>query len=525
MSTENNRPNVVLIVVEHHRGDWTEFNPNLPISTPNIKELGEKGVYFSNALCPSPLCVPSRVCLATGREYDNCAIVDNRQCYPLHQTSFYELLRETGYHTMMCGKYDFLKPFHAFRPDGLRHYSEEYSYLIKKFKPTAQKYLKNRDFMDLWGISDGIDSAGKFDGVKSYKRGAIDPYVHYLKSKNLADAHVQDYRKRGYFGTYPCPLPQEDYCDDWIHRQALKLLRRSPEKTPWFIQINFNGAHNPWDITEEMHKKIQENNPRYPPPVNAPFWRKKASQKVRQNYGAQIENIDRLLGELVEYLKETQQFENTLIMLIGDHGEMLLDHNGKFKRFPYHPSVNVPFLISGLDVEKRGVVPNAAESLDAVGTILDYAGIPIPQEMDCLSLRPWLEGKQENLPRTHAISGFHNWRLVFDGRYKLICGFKPLNCLDRLLSRSLWGSNQKLIIKEPLALFDLEKDPHEKTNIAEENPAVVDRLLREFLIIPEEGHELFPKNHTEETCGSCERCKALDRLVFKNGRYVCETCD
>src|SRR6056297_70795 len=96
------KPNFLLIVTEHHRGDWTEFNPEIPIKTPNIKKFGGEGVYFNNAVCPSPLCSPSRICLAAERKYDNCEIADNNQCYPLHHTSFYEILRDqAGYHTMM----------------------------------------------------------------------------------------------------------------------------------------------------------------------------------------------------------------------------------------------------------------------------------------------------------------------------------------------------------------------------------------------------------------------------------------
>src|SRR6056297_2258799 len=94
------KPNFLLIMTEHHRGDWTELNQNLPLKTPNLKELGEEGAYFNHAVCPSPLCVPSRCCFASGREYDNCDINDNQQFYALHQTSFYKLLKDqAGYHT------------------------------------------------------------------------------------------------------------------------------------------------------------------------------------------------------------------------------------------------------------------------------------------------------------------------------------------------------------------------------------------------------------------------------------------
>ncbi len=289
MVNTTNKPNFLVIVTEHHRGDYTEFNENLPLRTPNLKRLGEEGVYFNNALCPSPLCVPSRVCFGTGREYDHCDIIDNGQCYPLHQTSFYQLLRDNaGYHTMMCGKFDFNKPLKSWGRDG-------------------KQIADGKNYMDLWGISDGCDNGGKFDGVIGYRRGKVGPYLNYLEEKGLAEAHVKDYRSRSYTGTHPCPLSDEDYIDNWIGRKALELLNNAPKDKPWYIQINFNGAHNPWDITESMRARWKDV--KFPPPFKV--WQlklKKNSNNIRQNYAAQLENIDRWLGMFVEYLKETNQF-------------------------------------------------------------------------------------------------------------------------------------------------------------------------------------------------------------------------
>ncbi|MBW1697741.1 MAG: sulfatase-like hydrolase/transferase [Deltaproteobacteria bacterium] len=79
---------------DQHRDDWLGLNPDLPLRTPNIDHLVESGVRFTRAFCPSPLCAPSRACLASGKSYEQCAVVDNNQNYPLEQPTYYQKLND-----------------------------------------------------------------------------------------------------------------------------------------------------------------------------------------------------------------------------------------------------------------------------------------------------------------------------------------------------------------------------------------------------------------------------------------------
>jgi len=98
------------------------------------------------------LCAPSRACLAAGKEYDRCGVGSNGDNYPVEQTTFYTLLRESGYHVMGCGKFDLRKPAKSWGCDG-------------KHRVDGKCYL------DLWGFSDGIDNGGKLDGWWPIEKG------------------------------------------------------------------------------------------------------------------------------------------------------------------------------------------------------------------------------------------------------------------------------------------------------------------------------------------------------------------
>lgn len=414
---------------DQHRHDWLEMNPAIPVRTPNLKRLAERGVRFTQVFTPSPLCAPARVCLAAGKEYDRCRVPDNVTDYPINQTTFYTLLRENGYHVMGCGKFDLHKATFDWGLDGKR--------LIKE-----------------WGFSYGIDNAGKRNAVASGAKEPKDPYMAFLKKRGLLDIHVEDFKKRvkdigGY--TFPTPLPDDAYCDNWVAGNGLKLLRHAPEGKPWFLQVNFTGPYPPWDVTKRMHKLYE--NVDFPQPNRCTEVSPEDNLATRRNYSAMIENIDHWLGVYIEELKRRGEWENTIIVYSSDHGEALGDHNWWGKFLPDQPSVGVPLILAGPGIRK-GLVSDALVSImDLAATFLGYAGVPRPADMDSLSLKPLLCGKK-NTHREYVLSGLERWRLVFDGRYKLSKGYKGT------------------------LLFDLKTDPLENNNLADTSKDQVERLAR-----------------------------------------------
>jgi arylsulfatase A-like enzyme len=444
------RPNILFFFPDQHRPDWTGLNHNLPVRTPFLDVLAKNGVHFPHAVCPSPLCAPSRACLAAGKEYDRCGVPDNfTNNYPVSQKTFYTLLKDSGYYVLGCGKFDLRKKAMSWGRDG-------------------RQLVAGVDYMNLWGFSDGIDNSGKWDGFNNYTDKNTCPYYDFLELHGLADIMIADFTQRrgkNYENTDSTPLPDEAYGDNWIAMNGLKLIGKVPKGAPWFLQVNFNGPHDPLDITPRMKDRWRGID--FPQPHGCMNFSQEKHVEIRQNYSAMVENIDRWLGVYMEVLRKRGELENTLIVFSSDHGEMLGDHNHWAKMVPYIQSAGIPLVISGKGVKGNRKYDAPVTTVDLAATFLDYAGLTVPSDMDSRSMKSLLEGKT-HVHRDFVRSGLLSWRFVFDGRYKLIRGFD--------IAGKVEGSYKM----EPVILFDLTEDPHESVNFASDRPAVVKRLSRLF---------------------------------------------
>ena len=456
------RPNILFLFSDQHRGDWMGRNQEIPVPTPNIDRLAARGVDFTRAIVPAPTCGPSRSCLASGMEYENCGVVVNRDVYPAEtRPTFYKHLRDGGYHTMAVGKIDLHKGPAGVSLDGRLH-------------------------MEEWGFSDMLitgSKSGLYNGEGDPTRrnepvviGPKEPYMAYLDSLDppLGRIHADDIDLRAvpkdenWWGmTDPTPLDDEAYKDNYTARTGLELIERVPDGMPWFSIVNFNGPHPPMDITRGMEAqyrgpdRVIENFPQ-PHHYTGPFT-PEHHIRIRQNYAAMIENIDRWVGLCQERLEERGELDNTIVIYASDHGEMLGDHDLWGKSLPYQASVGVPLVMAGPGIA-QGVRSDALVSvMDLATTFLDYGEVAIPSEMESRSLRPLLDaggGEHRDYLRSALKTGnaaTGRFRSVNDHRYKLVEGYF-----------------------QEKALYDLEADPLESENIAAGKPGEVARLERLF---------------------------------------------
>ena len=431
---DRSRPNILFLFPDQWRFDWLGSNPAIPVRTPNLDGLQSRGLTFTRAISPSPLCAPCRACLASGMEYERCGAPENADDYPLNRPTFYGLLRESGYHVAGCGKFD----------------------LNKGMCTTRQSAwgLDGKRFLREWGFSDGINNEGKMDGVNSGRDTPRGPYLKYLDELGLRETHVADFdaRSRKRDATFPTPLSEEAYCDNWVARNGLQLLASAPPGSPWFLQVNFTGPHPPWDITEEMAGLYADVE--FPVPAERGNVSPEGHQAVRRNYSAMIENIDRWIGAYLEAVEQRGELTNTAIVFSSDPGEMLGDRGLWGKTHPYQPSVGAPLIISGPGVRSGETCDLPSTILDLAATFLDWGGVPVPDDMDSRSLTGLLAGETGD-HRPCVRSGYRDWRLAFDGRYKLIDG-----------------------LEEGRSLYDHENDPSETVNLSgdPELLGVVDEL-------------------------------------------------
>ncbi len=403
----------------------------------------DSGVTFTRAVTPSPLCAPARACLAAGLRYHHCRVPDNGVDYPLDQRTYYSVLKEAGYSVGGVGKFDLHKPTFWWGLDG---------------------WIPD---LETLGFTHGIDNAGKWDAVNSGADSPRDPYMKYLHDRGLAATHIEDMNGRrgsiqNRFKTDPTPLPEEAYCDNWIAGNAVKILRGFSEDAPWHLVVNFNGPHDPWDVTERMHRDWQ--NTEFPLPVCPDENHACQDIKVRQNYAAALENIDRNVGRIIDEIERSGRLEDTIIVYTSDHGEMLGDFGLYGKSNPHRGAVDIPLVISGPGIHKGRISDVLVELQDLTSTMVEAAGCVMPEAVDSRSLLPLLEGNREN-HREHVISalssGARDWKSIADERYKLILesGAAPV-------------------------LYDMVEDPWETRDIASEASTEVERLSKLLSALP-----------------------------------------
>lgn len=429
------QPNILFLFPDQWRWDWLgcETSPygDVPVRTPHIDALAQRGVRFTECRTNSPLCSPARACLATGVRYEQCGVPTNEYDVDPARTTVFQLLRNQGYRVGTCGKND----------------------LHKKTK------WKGRDgwtqLLGQYGFTEAIDQSGKLDAAHNGKTEHGGPhcsYTNYLHSLGMFDTHSEDYRRRAAEASaatapWPSPLAREHYTDDFCGRMALQLLDGFPQEGPWMLWVNFPGPHDPFDPPRELQKRYDGIT--FPPPVDpSDTWRNHVGvdhQQLRQNYAACCEGIDEWVGRIIDAVAQRDELDNTIVIFSSDHGELLGDH-GRFTKTTWHEgSVHVPLVVAGPGVDRGRVDNRLVELIDLSSTMLETAQIDQPDDWEARSVF--------GEPRKVQLSSLTVWRMAYDGRYKRVDteGESP-------------------------ALYDLKENPQETENIAANHGDVMARL-------------------------------------------------
>jgi len=478
------QPNILLLMLDQWRYDWDGYHSPIALHLPTVERLAENGVRFTQAYVPSPLCAPSRASLASGREYDQTGVPTHAEDFPRGITTFYSLLRSTGYHTMTAGKDDLTQGSAL----GFR-----WGY---PGCPTCRDGDGLYRLADL-GFSDGLRSMGKYESVM--REQPMDNYSLTLKSHlvktrqgTLTDAWQAYLGCIGKGDAALCEsetFSQEDHPDDIVARGAIALLQRRPLHQPFFLQVNFPGPHPPYEVTPSMMSSLddrwlpgafnggmQQQGERCNVAAGTPN-----ANRSRCNYAAGLQNLDRLFKSVIDQVEAQEELNNTLIVVTSDHGEMLGDHGLWNKKMPWQQSVAVPLIIAGPWLSKGRVVESPVATLDVVGTFLDFAGVKPAEGMTTVSMRSLLQPGSGQPYRSFVSSGLSEnveWRLVVkevEGvSYKYMCCVRECPAHFQL-SKS--GGRQMLI--------DVKADPFDMNDLSSEKPEIVASLRA---LLPAEGY-------------------------------------
>eukprot|EP01084_Bolivina_argentea_P046451 85561_1 len=476
ITSTTNQPNILFLIPDQWRFDWadTYWISNLSINTPNFRDIVANGTRFVNTIVGSPLCAPSRSCIASGREYDYIGISKNKDL-PEDVPTFYKLIQDTGYWVMVSGKDDLTK--------------------------TTGCGVNGTYRLTELGFNDQERCQGKDDHIDNYPN-VSDPYGVWLSQKNTQKLKKTwweiDYNCIG--GDSCCPGGQRDcpyaevfdpnnitrnnmgYEDNYIDSKTIELLERKPKNKPWFIQVNYVGPHPPFAILQTMNDSVQNRS--YPPPVE---WTDNHPQKyvlARKDYAAEIMNIDISFGHIIDWLRNNNEYENTVICISSDHGELLGDFNNWGKKMPWIGSTNVPLVCSGPNILKNKIINTYVTNMDLAATFLDITGSKIPPKSNnfsSISLNRFLNGTwsdNNNGYRKYVYSGLTNWRTVIQKINDTIT-WKYICCQDVCPgNRNSTTTKYKNVYQ---ALYNLQNDLYEENNLAKMYPDVMDYMNKTYL--------------------------------------------
>ncbi len=468
-------PNVLLLMTDQHRFDCLGCAGNRSIETPNLDWLAAGGTLFTKAYTACPSCVPARATLITGMDQWHTGILGmGRGQGPMgvgfRHTLAGELAR-AGYHTQGVGK---------------MHFHPQRS--LNGFHNTVLD--ESSRVVDPGFVS---DYQAWFDAHKTGDYGITD--------------HGIDWNS---WMARPYHAPEFLHPTNWTVNESIRFLKERDPTAPFFLMTSFARPHSPYDALPyyfEMYERRKLPGPSVgkwaachdvPEDAARPdAWRgvrtPEEVRRARVGYYGQVNHIDHQLGRLLMALRKTGELDNTVILFTADHGDMLGDHNLWRKTYAYEGSAHVPMIVrlpAAMRAPRGQRVEAPVMLRDVMPTLLDAAGVDIPETVDGSSMVPLALGKTDVSWRAY-VHGEHctcyseeqEMQYLTDGKMKYIW-------FPRL------GTEQ---------LFDLEADPGETCNLADDpDAAPLLRRWRENLV-----RELEPRG-----LGLTDG----DRLVCQRGR-------
>lgn len=457
------QPNVLFIMTDQQRWDAMSCAGNLEIKTPNIDRLARDGVRFLNAYSACPVCVPARSSILTGRTIFKTKMLGNKDInkedIPDLQT-FDQILSSNGYQAEYYGKwhvpYRFSSKYNNVPTtvEGFRQYLDKIGFPVRDPKEnelTDQSSL--RPYIPL-PIDEhyGIKGADKRVGIGAKRaKGPLDS-----EANNFG---IIDGPANGSLAAYQ-------------GSEALRALKQMKTDKPFILTCSFGPPHPPFVVPKDYAALYEADRLSVPESIgdslkNAPYQRNNNPFELRfQNpemirhmktvYYAMVTQVDEWVGKLLDELDRKGLSDNTLVVFVSDHGEMLGDHGMRAKMKMYEGSAHVPLIMRFPGVIHAGTEVNTPVSHhDLFATILDYAGIKIPVN-DGRSLRTLIDGKKD--PVDYAVSA---WGAIENG------GPFMIRKGDWKLIVYLQMSDKKQ--SSVNALYNLKTDPLEMNNLIGKN--------------------------------------------------------
>lgn len=407
--TDNNKPsNILFVMTDQQRVDSIGAYGNDWVETPTLDSLACNGLRFDQAYTPTAICAPARASVFTGvrphrhglqRNTAQSSIAEEWPCYP-------PALHSAGYNVGHAGKMHIGQGPDAFDMDG-EHLPGWY---YPAENEAYQAYLDDRELPPL--SADRIRDPFPENG-REYQSGGIDD------------------------------RPEEASFTYFITEQAREQLEEyATTNDPFYMGVNYFGPHNPYYLPEEYATYYDPDEMAIPDSAiketfdHKPWVHRVQAEKsglrnlpiedwqrIIAAYHGWVTFIDQEIGRLLNHLERLGLRDDTLVVFTSDHGSFLTRHKMHDKGpAMYEDIYHIPLIIDGLDLKSSSVSDSFVSLLDIAPTILDTAGIAIPNEYDGQSLYRLDddEWRETITAEFHGHFFAYEQRMIRDNRYKLV---------------------------------------------------------------------------------------------------------
>ena len=425
---DQTRPHIILIMTDQQRFDCVGAMGNPYIQTPHMDGLAEDGALFTNGYSSLPSSTPARASLLTGYAPWKHGMLGYYKVAPKYPHEMPQMLRDAGYFTFGIGKMHWTpqRNLHGFHG----------TFLDESGRVESPDFVSDyRQWFAMEAPGLNPDSTGIGWNAHQGKEYALEERLHPTQ---------------------------------WTGNEAIRFIENYNQKQPLFLKISFARPHSPYDPPKkyaDMYRDKEVTIPSIgdwcqsfadrkmaPDAAFGDFGLEHALQSRRYYYGA-ITFVDDQIGRIIEALKEKGIYDNSLIVFISDHGDMLGDHYHWRKTYAYEGSSHIPFIVKppkNMHLKSNQQITQVVELRDVLPTFLEAAHVDKPQDMDGMSVLPLIENSKTkwrpyiDLEHATIYENDNYWAALTDGTMKYIWFFHT-------------GEEQ---------LFDLQKDRGETINLS-----------------------------------------------------------
>ncbi len=377
------QPNILIIQPDQHAYQVMGCAGNPDALTPNLDTLAQQSAFFDQCVATSPVCCPWRASMQSGLYWHSHGVPGNNIRLDPSLDCIANVLGRSGYDTGYIGKWHLDGGIPKESPGGYiprgprrQGWQEWYG------------YQKSHEFLEVW----------KYDELQNQVR-----------------------------------LPEYDWEPTWHTDMALDFIQRKESaNTPWCYYLAYGPPHKPEQCPQEYLDKFDPASFQLNPHQRRQNPDEASLRELLQIYYAQVNAVDFEVGRLLQGLKNLGISENTIVMYVSDHGDFLGTH-GKLrgKSSPFAPSFRVPLMIHW----PGQIAPQQTDTLigapDLPATLLDLAGIDLPDTWQGKSYATLCRGGHQDTPEA-ALLGLRDWTGVWDGRHvysegSIACIYDHLN--------------------------------------------------------------------------------------------------